>query len=250
MKPKNDKEIELMRQGGRELARILYKLAEQTVPGVSGRDIARSALSEVKSAGLQPILLGYEGFPDAICISVNDAVVHGIPTKDKFKEGDVVKLDLTVANKGMVVDSALTVVVGSNKPSADIKRLLEGSKRSLEAGINAIKGDGTRVGDISAAIQDVLDKNKLGIVRDLVGHGVGYGVHEEPNIPNYGVRGTGPTLMSGMTIAVEPMATLGDWRVDFLKDGWTVATRDGSLSAHFEHTVLVTEDGAEILTAL
>lgn len=239
-----------MRQGGKELARILNKLAGQVVPGATGRDIASSALTEVKSAGLQPILLGYEGFPDAICVSVNDAIVHGIPTKDKFKQGDVVKLDLTVANKGMVVDSALTVVVGSKSPSADVKRLLEGTKRSLQAGIEAIKGDGTRVGDISAAVQDVLDKNKLGIVRDLVGHGVGYGVHEEPNVPNYGVSGTGPTLMSGMTIAVEPMATLGDWRVDFLKDGWTVVTRDGTLSAHFEHTVLITEDGAEILTAL
>ncbi|MBX4199390.1 M24 family metallopeptidase, partial [Candidatus Saccharibacteria bacterium] len=143
-----------------------------------------------------------------------------------------------------------TVVVGPKSPSADVKRLLEGSKRSLLAGIDAIKGDGTRVGDISAAVQDVLDKNKLGIVKDLVGHGVGYGVHEEPNIPNYGVRGTGPVLMSGMTIAIEPMATLGDWRVDFLKDGWTVVSRDGTLSAHFEHTVLITDDGAEILTSL
>jgi methionyl aminopeptidase len=250
VRPKNDKEIELMREGGKELARILNKLALQAVAGASGRDIANSALSEVKSAGLQPILLGYEGFPDAICVSVNDAVVHGIPTKDKFKQGDVVKLDLTVAHKGMVVDSALTVVVGPKSPSADVKRLLEGSKRSLLAGIDAIKGDGTRVGDISAAVQDVLDKNKLGIVKDLVGHGVGYGVHEEPNIPNYGVRGTGPVLMSGMTIAIEPMATLGDWRVDFLKDGWTVVSRDGTLSAHFEHTVLITDDGAEILTSL
>jgi methionyl aminopeptidase len=250
MRPKSDKEIELMREGGKELARILNKLAAQAVPGASGRDIASSALSEVKLAGLQPILLGYEGFPDAICVSVNDAIVHGIPIKDKFKEGDVVKLDLTVAHKGMVVDSALTVVVGSKSPSADVKRLLDGSKRSLLAGIDAIKGDGTRVGDISAAVQEVLDKNKLGIVKDLVGHGVGYGVHEEPNIPNYGVRGTGPVLMSGMTIAIEPMATLGDWRVDFLKDGWTVVSRDGTLSAHFEHTVLITDDGAEILTSL
>lgn len=250
MRPKSDKEIDLMREGGKELARILNKLAGQAVPGATGRDIANSALSEVKSSGLQPILLGYEGFPDAICISVNDAIVHGIPTKDKFKAGDIVKLDLTVANKGMVVDSALTVVVGSKTPSPDVKRLLEGTKRSLLAGIDAIKGDGTRVGDISAAVQDVLDKNKLGIVRDLVGHGVGYGVHEEPNIPNYGVKGTGPTLISGMTIAVEPMATLGDWRVDFLKDGWTVVTHDGTLSAHFEHTVLITDDGAEILTML
>jgi len=239
-----------MRSGGQQLARILNDLSKLVVPGATGRDIAEAALKAVKTAGLQPILVGYEGFPDAICISINDAVVHGIPTKTKFKDGDIVKLDLTVANHGMVVDSAITVVAGDKEPSSDVKRLIEGSKRSLEAGIDAIKGDGTRVGDISFAVQNVLDSYKLGIVRDLVGHGVGYDVHEEPNIPNYGVSGTGPTLMAGMTIAIEPMATLGDWRVDFLKDGWTVATHDGSLSAHFEHTVLVTDKGAEILTLL
>jgi len=250
MRPKDNKEIELMRSGGQQLARILNDLSKLVVPGATGRDIAEAALKAVKTAGLQPILVGYEGFPDAICISINDAVVHGIPTKTKFKDGDIVKLDLTVANHGMVVDSAITVVAGDKEPSSDVKRLIEGSKRSLEAGIDAIKGDGTRVGDISFAVQNVLDSYKLGIVRDLVGHGVGYDVHEEPNIPNYGVSGTGPTLMAGMTIAIEPMATLGDWRVDFLKDGWTVATHDGSLSAHFEHTVLVTDKGAEILTLL
>ncbi|MDB5160994.1 MAG: methionine aminopeptidase type [Candidatus Saccharibacteria bacterium] len=248
MKPKTEAEIELMRVGGQKLALILNKLAGEVKPGVSGKDIAAIAAAEVKKADLQPILLGYEGYPDVICISVNDGIVHGVPTATPFKEGDVVKLDLTVANKGMVVDSALTVVAGDAKPSADVQRLLSASKASLDAGIAAIKGDGTRVGDIAAAVQDVLDKHKLGIVRDLVGHGVGYGVHEDPNVPNYGVAGTGPTLMSGMTIAIEPMATLGDWHVDFLADGWTVATHDGSLSAHFEHTVLITEDGAEILT--
>ena len=247
MRPKNDKEIELMRSGGRQLAQILDSLSKLVVPGASGRDIAEAALAQVKTAGLQPILVGYEGFPDAICVSVNDAVVHGIPTKTKFKQGDVVKLDLTVANHGMVVDSAVTVIAGDN-PSGDVKRLIEGSRRALSAGIDAIKGDGTRVGDIASAIQDVLDSYKLGIVRDLVGHGVGYDVHEEPNIPNYGVSGTGPALMAGMTIAIEPMTTLGDWQVDFLKDGWTVATHDGSLSAHFEHTVLITDKGVEILT--
>lgn len=250
MRPKTDKEIELMRQGGRQLADILNVLSGLVVPGASGRDIAEAALNKVKAAGLQPILVGYEGFPDAICVSVNDAVVHGIPTKTKFKQGDVVKLDLTVANRGMVIDSAVTVIAGDKNPSQDVKRLLEGSKRALGTGIDAIRGDGTRVGDISFAVQNVLDRYKLGIVRDLVGHGVGYDVHEEPNIPNYGVSGTGPALMAGMTIAIEPMATLGDWHVDFLKDGWTVATHDGSLSAHFEHTVLITDNGAEILTTL
>lgn len=237
-----------MRQGGKELARLLRELSALVVPGATGQEIADATLKQVKASGLQPVLLGYEGFPAAICVSINDDIVHGLPNKNKFKEGDVVKLDLTVANRGMVLDSAVTVVAGSEEPAADVGRLIDGTKKALMAGIDAIKGDGTRVGDISSAVQAVLEKNKLGIIRDLVGHAVGYAIHEEPNIPNYGVSGTGPTLISGMTIAVEPMATLGDWRVDFLKDGWTVATRDGSLGAHFEHTVLITDNGAEILT--
>lgn len=248
MSPKTDQEIELMRSGGKKLGQILQKLAAQVQPGVSGKDIAAIAAKEVKAANLQPILLGYEGFPDVICVSVNENIVHGLPTDKPFKQGDVVKLDLTLANKGMVIDSAITVVAGNKEPIPDVKRLIEGTKKALDAGIAAIKGDGTRVGDIAGAVQDVLDNNKLGVIRDLVGHGVGHSIHEDPNIPNYGHKGTGPVLMSGMTIAVEPMASLGDWPIDFLKDGWTVAMRDRSLSAHFEHTILITEDGAEILT--
>jgi methionyl aminopeptidase len=182
-----------------------------------------------------------------ICISVNEGIVHGIPNNIVFKDGDVVKLDLTLGHKGMIVDSAITVVAGSNN-NADVTRLIEGTKKSLDAGIAAIKGSGTRVGDIAAAVQKVLDQYKLGIIRDLVGHGVGYDIHEQPNVPNYGIAGTGPVLSAGMTIAIEPMATLGDWQINMSKDGWTITTRDGSLGAHFEHTVLVTEKSAEILT--
>lgn len=247
MRPKSAKEIELMREGGRELARILQLLSEMVLPGVTPAEISARAAEEIKKAGMQPVLLGYQGYPDVICISINDGVVHGIPGKEKFKEGDVVKLDLTIGNKGMIVDAAVTVVAGG-KANAEVQRLLNGTKRALDAGIGAIKGSGTRVGDIASAIQDVLDKNKLGIVRDLVGHGVGYDVHEDPNVPNYGVKGTGGSLLPGVTLAIEPMATLGDWRVNVLKDGWTIVTADGSLAAHFEHTVLITEDGAEILT--
>lgn len=247
MRPKTPDEIEAMREGGRKLAAILNKLALRVQPGVSGKDISAIAAEEIKSAGLQPVLLGYEGFPDVICISVNEGLVHGIPTAKKFEPSDVVKLDLTAAYKSMVIDSAITVTAGG-EPSGDVKRLLSGTKMALDAGIAAISGDGTRVGDIAAAVQDVLTRNKLGIIRDLVGHGVGYAVHEDPNIPNYGVAGTGPTLRAGSTIAIEPMAALGDWQVSILKDGWTVVSRDGSLTAHFEHTVLITGDGAEILT--
>jgi methionyl aminopeptidase len=247
MRPKSPTEIEKMREGGKMLATILNFLGGKVEPGIKPKDIAKIAAEEIKKTAMQPVVLGYEGFPDVICISVNQAIVHGIPGNTPFKDGDVVKLDLTVAHQGMVVDSAITVVAGNNT-NADVKRLIDGTKKSLEAGIAAIHGSGTRVGDIASAVQKVLDQHKLGIIRDLVGHGVGYDIHEQPNIPNYGVAGTGPTLSAGMTIAIEPMATLGDWQINFSKDGWTVVTRDGSLGAHFEHTVLITENGAEILT--
>jgi methionyl aminopeptidase len=247
MNPKSPAEIEKMREGGKMLAAILNLLASKVEPGVKSKDLAKIAAEEIKKAGMQPVVLGYEGFPDVICISVNEGIVHGIPNNIVFKDGDVVKLDLTLGHKGMIVDSAITVVAGSNN-NADVTRLIEGTKKSLDAGIAAIKGSGTRVGDIAAAVQKVLDQYKLGIIRDLVGHGVGYDIHEQPNVPNYGIAGTGPVLSAGMTIAIEPMATLGDWQINMSKDGWTITTRDGSLGAHFEHTVLVTEKSAEILT--
>lgn len=249
MKPKTSDEIEIMRRGGQMLAEILNELGELVKPGVSGREIADMALSMVKKAGMQPVLIGFQGYPDVMCISVNDGIVHGIPTKTPFKDGDVVKLDLTLGYKSLVLDSAITVVAGANQ-SKDVDRLLKGTEAALYKGIDAIKGDGTKVGDISAAVQAELDKNKLGIIRDLVGHGVGYGIHEDPNIPNYGITGTGPALMAGMTIAVEPMAALGDYQIEVSKDDWTVMMRDGSLSAHFEHTILITQDGAEVLTTV
>lgn len=250
MSPKTSSEIEAMREGGKKLASILDNLSNKVVPGASGKDISALGFELVKKAGLQPVVLGYEGFPDLLCISINDAVVHGIPSKKPFIEGDLVKLDLAVGYKSLVVDAALTIVAGDTKPSDDVQRLLDGTRLSLEAGIAAIHGEGTRVGDISSAIQAVLDKYELGVIRDLVGHGVGYGVHEGLEVPNYGRAGTGRELIAGVTIAIEPMATLGDWRVNLLRDGWTVVSRDHSLTAHFEHTVVVTEDGAEILTSL
>jgi methionyl aminopeptidase len=247
MKPKTPEEIEIMRRGGKLLATILNKLADMVEPGITGRQISDRALKEVKAAGMQPVLVGFQGYPDVMCISVNDGIVHGIPNDIPFKEGDTVKLDLTLGYKSLVIDSAVTVVAGQSGDK-DVTRLINGTKQALFSGIDTIKGDGTRVGDIAAAVQKVLDTYRLGIVRDLVGHGVGYGIHEDPNIPNYGIAGTGPALMSGMTIAIEPMASLGDWQIDVSRDGWTVVMADGSNSAHFEHTVLITDDGAEILT--
>jgi len=246
MSIKTADEIAIMREGGRKLAKIRDALADAVQPGVKPTDLSAQAKDLIKKAGMQAVVLGYGGFPDVICVSVNEAIVHGVPQKTPFKDGDVVKIDVTLGYKGLVVDSAVTVVAGS-KITPDIKRLVDGTKESLMAGIAAIKGDGTRVGDISAAVQDVLNRHHLGIIRDLVGHGVGYDIHEEPNIPNYGVAGTGPMLHAGTTICIEPMASLGDWKVGSLKNE-TVVMLDGSLGAHFEHTVLITDDGAEILT--
>jgi methionyl aminopeptidase len=181
-------------------------LAEKVVPGSSPKEIAKMAHAEINKRGMQPVVLGYEGFPDVICISVNNEIVHGIPKNKPLKDGDIVKLDLTLGYKSMIVDSAITVVAGNNT-NADVKRLIEGTKKSLDAGISAITGSGTRVGDIASAVEKVLNQYKLGVIRDLVGHGVGYDIHEQPNIPNYGVAGTGPTLSAGMTIAIELHAT-------------------------------------------
>jgi methionyl aminopeptidase len=248
VRPKSDKEIEIMREGGRMLATVLDKLEREIKPGINGQQLADIAAAEIKSLGGQPSFLMHDDFPHVMCLSINNELVHGVPSAKKIiKEGDVVGLDFGVIYKGLITDSARTVFVGDNPP-ADIKRLLTGTKKALEAGIDAARGDGTRVGDISAAVQAVLERHKLGVIRDLVGHGVGDKVHESPNIPNYGVAGTGPVLNTGMTICIEPMAALGDWQIEVAKDGWTVLMHDGSIAAHFEHTIAVTNKDAEILT--
>jgi methionyl aminopeptidase len=248
MRPKTPTDLENMRAGGKMLAKILKKLAAKVEPGVIPKDLAEAAAKQIKDLNMQPVVLGYEGFPDVICISVNNAIVHGVPGRQPIRQGDLVKLDLTLGYKGMINDSAITVIAGGHA-SAGVQRLLDGTKAALDAGIAAVKGEGTRVGDISQAVQDVLEKEyKLGVIRELVGHGVGYEIHEAPNIPNYGVAGTGPALHQGMTIAIEPMACLGDWHIALANDKKTIIMKDGSLGAHFEHTVLVTEDGCEILT--
>jgi methionyl aminopeptidase len=190
--------------------------------------------------------LGYQEFPEAVCISVNEEVVHGIPKKDKLIDsGDIVSFDFGVIYEGMVVDSAISVLVDSN--DAKKKKLLDTTRESLAAGISVLKNNCT-TGDIGNAVENILKKNNYGIVRDLVGHGVGHSVHEDPNIPNYGKKGTGDQLKKNMTIAIEPMATLGGDAVVIDDDRWTVITQDRSLSAHFEQTVLIKESGYEILT--
>lgn len=247
---KTKAEIAAMREGGRMLATVLQLLKKRMKPGMSTKDLAVMAAAELEKLGGEPSFLGYQGFPDVICISVNDEVVHGIPRPDKIiADGDIVGLDFGVTCRGMITDGAISVIAGKPKTQGHI-RLVEDTKMALESGIAAVH-DQVRTGDIGAAVEDSLDRLKgrrYGIVRDLVGHGVGHEVHEDPNIPNYGRANTGPWLDKGMTIAIEPMVTLGSERVVLAPDGWTILTADHSRSAHFEHTVLITEDGAEVLT--
>lgn len=214
---------------------------------MSTKDLAEIAKTELRALGGTPSFLGYEGFPDVLCVSVNDEVVHGIPRAGKLiREGDIVSMDFGVTYQGMIADAAVTVIAGKPIDSSHLT-LVRDTKRALEAGMSVLEA-GVRTGDIAAKVQHILDKGGYGIVRDLVGHGVGHRLHEEPNIPNYGSAGTGPVLKAGMTIAIEPMATLGGHEVYVDSDGWTVKTVDQSWAAHFEHTVLISESGFEVLT--
>lgn len=247
---KTEDEIQAMREGGKILATIFDGLKKQVRAGVTERELDDWVVREIIALGVEATYKTPEvNFPAAICISTNDQIVHSIPTDYALQKGDVVGFDLVIAHKGMKTDSAFTVVV-DEEPTGDKKRLLEFTERSLYAGIDAIKGP-VRTGDISAAIEKVLHEGKLGIVRELVGHGIGHSMHQGPDIPNYGPAGKGYLLEPGDTIAIEPMTTLGgEAIVTDREDGWTIRTRDGSLAAHFEHTVLITETGAEILTTL
>ncbi len=246
---KTIQEVQAMRESGRMLAEVLNILKSRAAIGMSTLELNNIAASELKRLGGEPAFLGYQGFPGVLCVSINDEVVHGIPKVDKIiKNGDIVSLDFGVIYKNMITDAAISVIVGSPVSEKDLM-LVKVTEKSLLEGVNQLKA-GVRVGDISEAIQAKLDKNKLGIVRDLVGHGVGHELHEDPNIPNYGRKGTGPRLDKNMTIAIEPMATLGRHDVYVGDDGWTVITKDHSRSAHFEHTILITETGAEILTLI
>jgi methionyl aminopeptidase len=246
---KTAKEIEAMRESGRMLATVLQFLKGKVEPGVSTKQLADMAAAELKPLGGEPSFLGYQGFPDVICISLNNEVVHGIPNPNRVVEdGDIISLDFGVTYRGMVTDSAISMIVGRPAQEQHLE-LLSDTRKAMEIGIQQLH-DQVRTGDIGSAIESYLKAKKYGIVRDLVGHGVGHSLHEDPNIPNYGRPDSGPYLSTGMTIAIEPMVTLGTDRVAIAEDGWTVLTLDNSWSAHFENTVLITEDGAEILTQL
>lgn len=251
---KTKEEIEILREGGKRLATVLYKVGEMAKPGISTWELDKYAEKLIRDMGDEPAFLNYrpEGasypFPASLCVSVNNEIVHGIPKKNKIlQEGDIVSLDLGLKHKGYFTDMAITVPVGEISKSAE--KLLEVTKKSLEIGIDVAR-IGNKTGDIGNAIENFVRKYKYGIVEVLAGHGVGKYIHEDPYIPNFGKAGTGVKLVPGMVIAIEPMLNAGTKNVAVASDDWTFHTADGKKSAHFEHTILITEGEPEVLTKL
>ena len=234
-----------MRKAGEIVGKTLDLLKAAAEPGMTTRDLDRIAFKEIISHGASPTFKGYRGFPATICSSINEEIVHGIPSKRIIKEGDIVKVDVGATFEGLIGDAAVTIAVGEVDES--LLQLMEDTRLGLEEGIKAAV-PGARVGDIGAAVQAYGESRGYGVVREFVGHGVGRFLHEDPQVPNYGVAGRGPLLRAGMCIAIEPMFNLGDWRTKVLDDQWTVVTSDGKLSSHFEHSIAITEHGPEILT--
>ncbi len=243
---KTAQEIDAMRHGGQVLATILQHLKKHTVAGMTTLDVDTLAREQLAQHGVKPAFWGYEGFPAAICISVNEEIVHGIPGKRVLRVGDVVKYDFGVEHEGLITDSAISFILGtSTNPLAD--KLIKATEEALSRAIDVVR-DGVRVGDISAVIGQTIQKHGFFVQQSLGGHGVGHRLHEDPWIGNDGVAGTGQTLKAGMTIALEPIAAVGTEELVMAEDGWTCLTADGSLAAQSEHTILITESGAEILT--
>ncbi len=238
-------EIVIMREGGNRLAKIMQKLVKEIRPGITPKILNKLAENLTKKFGGRPSFLNYKNYPASLCVSVNNEVVHGLPNDRKFKERDIVSLDFGLWYKGLCTDMAVTCGVGKISPQAE--KLILTTKKALEIGEAKVK-PGNYIGDISFAIQNYVEKQGFSVVRELVGHGVGKKIHEDPKIPNFGKKGGGIKLKVGMTLALEPMVNYGTWKVKLLADGWTFVTADGKLSAHFEHTVAVTEKGCEVLT--
>src|SRR6202163_1554034 len=244
---KSSAEIDKMRQSGRIVRQVLDHVRTLVAPGVSTMDLERAAEKKIAELGAKPAFKGYYDYPCVLCTSVNEEIVHGIPSEKRvLREGDIVSIDTGVVLDGYYGDSAITVPVGAEvTPKA--KRLLDVTRRSLETAIKVVRA-GATLGDIGAAVQEVVEADGFSVVRDFVGHGIGTRMHEDPQVPNYGQRGAGTKLRAGMVLAIEPMVNAGKPGVQVLSDGWTAVTEDGSLSAHFEHTVAVTAEGAVILT--
>jgi methionyl aminopeptidase len=244
---KTPQEIEKMRRSGQVVREILEHVRKFVKPGATTQDLEVAAVQKMDELGAKPAFKGYRGYPCVLCTSVNEEVVHGIPSAERvLRDGDIVSIDTGVIIDGFYGDSAITVAVGE-KVNPKTKKLLEVTQASLASGIEAIR-PGATLGDVGAAVQEVVEASGFSVVREFVGHGIGTRLHEDPQVPNYGRRGQGQKLRTGMVIAIEPMVNAGKPEVQVLSDGWTAVTQDGSLSAHFEHTVAVTDEGAVILT--
>ena len=244
---KSDREIAVMRRAGRIVATVLGILTKELRAGMKTKELDAIAARELVRLGATPSFKGYRGFPANLCVSVNDEIVHGIPGERVLAEGDIVSLDLGAIFDGFQGDAALTVGIG--EISREASRLIKTTELALEAGINTACA-GARLGDVSAAIQKYAESRGYSVIREYTGHGIGREMHEEPQIPNFGEKGTGLVLERGMTLAFEPMVSVGDWRTRVGSNHWTVSTADGSLAAHFEHTVAITDAGPEVLTAV
>jgi methionyl aminopeptidase len=244
---KSDEEVRIMREAGRVVGEMLQILRDATKPGLVVKDLDKMVRKEYARRGVVPTFLGYAEppYPATVCVSVNDELVHGIPGSRVIKDGDIVSIDLGATYKGFVGDSALTFGVG--EISTEAQRLIEVTEESLWRGIRTARA-GVRLGVVSSTIGEYIESQGFGVVREFVGHGVGREMHEEPQVPNYGPADRGPILRKGMVLALEPMVTVGDWRTKKHADGWTISTLDGSLCAHFEHTIAITDGEAEVLT--
>ncbi|HZZ65824.1 MAG TPA: type I methionyl aminopeptidase [Candidatus Baltobacteraceae bacterium] len=242
---KSGREIQMMRRSGKVTAKVLGDLMRAAKPGMTTAELDELAEQGIRALGGVPTFKGYHGFPGSICASVNDEVVHGIPARRVLAEGDLLTIDIGTTLDGYVSDTAVTIPIGEVCENA--RRLMRVTQECLMAGI-AQMYRGRRLGDIGAAVQQHAESNGYGVVRELVGHGIGTQMHEEPQVPNYGSRGAGLELRPGLVLAIEPMITEGHYAVETLKDGWTVVTSDGKLSAHFEHTIAITDEGPKILT--
>ncbi len=242
---KSPREIELMREAGMMVSKTHQYLKPFIKPGVTTKELDQLAEEYIRSLGGVPTCKGFEGFPATLCTSVNDEVVHGIPGDYALQEGDIITIDMVIGYCGYQGDAAWTYAVG--KIDSEKKYLMEHTKKALYEGVRQVK-PGNRIGDISSAVQTYAEAHHLGVVRELVGHGIGSEMHEDPDVPNYGIPNTGPRLKPGMVICIEPMLNYGTADIYQLEDGWTIMTEDGAPAAHYEHTVLVTDDGYEILT--
>ena len=242
---KSPRELEFMRQAGQVVGAAIARLMGHIAPGITTQECDVIAEGEIRRWGAVPSFKGYRGFPATICVSLNEEIVHGIPGSRVLESGDVVSLDVGAIVNGFHADAAVTLAVG--EVAEEVAALIEVTREALERGLKAAQ-PGNRVGDISAAVEQFVEPKGYSVVREYVGHGIGRALHEDPQVPNYGSPGRGPLLKPGMVIAIEPMVNIGGWRTEVLEDQWTVVTADGSLSAHFEHTVAITEEGPEVLT--